>query len=60
MSNNFELPLSRKDLAELSGLSSETVIRILKVFSEEKLIKLTKKNFEVLNYEELNKISVTG
>jgi CRP-like cAMP-binding protein len=56
----FELPLSRKDLAELSGLSSETVIRILKKFSDEGLIQFEGKNFSVLNYSRLQKISETG
>ena len=31
-SEEFDLPLSRRDLAELSGLSAETVIRMLKKF----------------------------
>lgn len=60
MINDFDLPLSRKDLAELSGLSSETVIRILKVFDKENLIRVTNKHFEILNYDELKKISVSG
>lgn len=56
----FELPLSRQDLAELSGMSSETVIRMLKKFDEEGLIRMEGKNFSVLDYARLKKISETG
>lgn len=56
----FELPLSRKDLAELSGMSSETVIRILKKFHEEGLISINGKNFIVHDYGRLQQISDKG
>lgn len=56
----FELPLSRKDLAELSGMSSETVIRILKKFNEEGLISINGKHFVVHDYERLQQISDKG
>jgi CRP/FNR family transcriptional regulator len=56
----FELPLSRQDLAELSGMSSETVIRTLKKFDEDGLIRMEGKNFSVLDYERLRRISETG
>ena len=58
--HEFELPLSRKDLAELSGMSQETVIRMLKKFHEDGLIHLEGKNFKVLDYERLMKISEIG
>jgi CRP/FNR family transcriptional regulator len=56
----FELPLSRKDLAELSGMSQETVIRMLKSFHEDGLIRMEGKNFTVVDYEKLRHISETG
>lgn len=56
----FELPLSRKDLAELSGMSQETVIRMLKNFADDGLIQLNGKTFTVLDYEKLQHISETG
>ena len=58
--SEFELPLSRKDLADLSGMSSETVIRMLKKFHEDALIDLDGKNFKVLDYSRLRHISETG
>ncbi len=56
----FDLPLSRKELAELSGMSSETVIRTLKEFNEEGLIKMDGKSIEVIDYKRLKQISDTG
>jgi len=58
--SKFELPLSRKELAELSGMSPETVIRILKKFSDDELIKMEGKKFSVLDYPRLQRISETG
>lgn len=56
----FELPLSRKDLAELSGMSSETLIRMLKKFNDEGLISMQGKSFSILDHDRLLKISITG
>lgn len=60
MNSEFELPLSRKDLAELSGMSSETVIRMLKKFHEDGLIIMDGKSFKMLDYNRLSHISETG
>ena len=56
----FDLPLTRKELAELSGMSPETVIRMLKEFHEEGLIRMDGKSFEIIDYIRLKKISETG
>jgi len=56
----FELPLSRKDLAELPGMSTETVIRILKDFSDDNLIRLDGKKISVTDYARLKQISDKG
>jgi len=58
--DTFELQLSRKELAELSGLSRENVIRILKKFENDKLIKLDGKVVKILDPEGLQKISDHG
>lgn len=57
---SFELLLSRKELAELSGLSTENVIRILKHFKDEGLITLENKVLTVTNYDKLQEISARG
>lgn len=56
----FELPLSRKDLAELSGMSSETVIRMIKKFGEDGLIEMDGKNIKVKDFDRLISISEKG
>lgn len=58
--SEFNLPLSRQDLADLSGMSSETVIRMLKKFNEEGLIKMEGKSFRIIDYDKLQHISETG
>lgn len=58
--NEFNLPLSRKDLAELSGMSQETVIRMLNKFIEEGLIQMDHKKFRVIDYIRLKQISDKG
>lgn len=56
----FCLPISRKEVAELAGMRAETVIRILKKFSEEKLIQVDNKKIKILDYKRLMQISETG
>ena len=58
--SEFKLPLSRQDLADLSGMSSETVIRMLKKFNDEELIRMDGKNFQIIDYDKLQRISETG
>lgn len=59
-SKTFELSFTRGDLADLTGLSTESVIRILKDFTTEKIIAVQGKKFEILNTERLEQISMTG
>ncbi len=58
--DKFDLSLSRKELAELSGMSTESVIRTLKNFQDDGMIKITGKTFEVINPEGLMKICQLG
>ena len=41
-------------------MSSETVIRMLKEFNDEGLIRMEGKSIEVLDYERIKQISETG
>ncbi len=56
----FELLLSRKELAELSDMSTENVIRIIKKFKDDGLIELDGKYLKISNYKSLAKISTLG
>jgi len=58
--SEFTLPLTRKELGELAGMSPETVIRMLKEFNEDKVIAMDGKSVRVLNYDRLKQISETG
>jgi CRP/FNR family transcriptional regulator len=59
-SDAFELPLSRNDLGELTGMSTESVIRIMKEFKDDKLIKVVCKTIEIMDRERMLKISEVG
>lgn len=56
----FHLPLNRKEIAELTGLSTETVVRLLKKFKEDQLIDIKNKVIRILDYEKLSLISQNG
>ncbi len=59
-SKKFELLLSRKELAELAGMSTESVIRIMKKFKDEGLISENGKTVTIINYDLLSTISQHG
>jgi CRP-like cAMP-binding protein len=52
--------INRKDLAELSGMSMESVVRILADFSDEKIIELKGKRIEIKDLERLKVINQKG
>lgn len=56
----FHLELSRKELAELAGMSVESTVRILAKFKEDGLIKTEGKTIEILQTEKLLEISKKG
>jgi CRP/FNR family transcriptional regulator len=56
----FDTRLSRQDLADLSGMTKETTIRILKDFSEEGLIECNNNHFKLINIDKLKNISKNG
>lgn len=56
----FELLLTRKELAELAGMSTESAIRILKKFQDENYIKISGKTFEIVDLEGLQRVCDLG
>jgi len=54
------LSLSRKDLAEYTGMSVISVIRILKDFNNDGIIKSTGKIIEIIDINRLSRISESG
>jgi len=55
----FQL-LSRKDIAEFAGISTESAVKLLKTFEKDGLIKLNDKDIKLLNYSALQEISKKG
>ena len=53
---NFEVAISRDDLASIVGASKETVIRTLADFKDEKLIDTRGSNITILNLDKLKKM----
>ncbi len=58
--NPFEMSVSRQDLADLSGMSKESAIRILKEFKDEGIISVEGNTMEILNLKQLLAIRETG
>ena len=55
----FQL-LSRKDIADFTGISTESAVKLLKTFEKDKLIKLSEKDIFIENQEALKEISKKG
>lgn len=60
LSNDFELPLSRKELADLINTSRETISRLLSELTEEKIIEIKGKHLRIINKIMLEEISKKG
>jgi len=56
----FELPVSRREIGELIGMTTENVIRILSEFRRDELIDISNKTITLKNVEMLRKISKSG
>jgi CRP/FNR family transcriptional regulator len=52
--------LSRRDIAEFAGISTESTVKLLKTFEKDGLIKLKDKDIILLNREALKEISRRG
>lgn len=56
----FELPLSRKEIAELIEMSTENVIRILSEFRKDGIINISGSEIEILDMEVLERLNKFG
>ncbi len=59
-SNFIDNTITRKDLANMSGLSHEGTVRILSDFKKDKIIKILKSGIEITNMDLLKAISIAG
>jgi CRP/FNR family transcriptional regulator len=58
--DNFTMILSRQELGELSGMAKESVVRILKEFSEDNIINDNCPNIKIIDKEKLYMVSKMG
>jgi CRP/FNR family transcriptional regulator len=58
--DKFNMLLTRRDLAEFCGMSTESAIRILKEFHNDKIVNIEGKNLEVISYPLLERLSEVG
>ncbi|HBB93697.1 MAG TPA: hypothetical protein DC042_18695 [Bacteroidales bacterium] len=58
--NPFDLVLTRQELGEFTGMTKESVSRILKEFKEELLIDIDDRKIEILDFDKLRDISRKG
>jgi CRP-like cAMP-binding protein len=54
--DQYELPISRKEMAEHLGLSIETIIRTLSEFRKDNMIKVYGKRIEIIDKEGLKRV----
>jgi CRP/FNR family transcriptional regulator len=59
-STSFDLPLSRADMGDLTCMSTESVIRMMKEFKDDGLIGMSGKKIELLDIPRLERISEFG
>ncbi|HEY3388752.1 MAG TPA: Crp/Fnr family transcriptional regulator, partial [Prolixibacteraceae bacterium] len=59
-SNTFTLPVSRQDLADLTGITRESASRILTNFHNEKILEIDSRKITILNEPLLREISEKG
>ncbi len=52
----FNISISREDLANIVGTATESLIRTLSDFKEEKLIEVKSSNITIANYDKLKKL----
>ncbi|HAN00015.1 MAG TPA: hypothetical protein DCQ26_15550 [Marinilabiliales bacterium] len=59
-STSFNMLLTRRDLAEFCGMSTESAIRILKEFHNDKIVNIDGKMMEVISFPLLERLSEVG
>ena len=60
VSSEFDLPLTRKEMAEYVGMTTENVIRTLSEFRKDGILKIYGKTIQIANMDSLKSISEFG
>ncbi len=58
--NEFNLPVSRREIGELISMTTENVIRTLSEFRKDKILRIYGKTIEIFNIEKLRQIERLG
>lgn len=58
--DEFDLSLTRQELADMAGMAKESVVRILKEFSNEEIIDSGSNRLKIIDKEKLKMISLNG
>jgi CRP/FNR family transcriptional regulator len=59
-SSIIDTSITRKDIAEFSGLATENLVRILSELKRDNIISINNKTIEILNYDTLRMLSNVG
>jgi CRP/FNR family transcriptional regulator, polysaccharide utilization system transcription regulator len=59
-SSKFPLQVSKQDLADLSAMTKDSALKVLREFQNEGLIRVTDHEMELVEPEELKRISIIG
>jgi CRP/FNR family transcriptional regulator, polysaccharide utilization system transcription regulator len=57
---SFEMIISRQEIADMTAMTKESAVRILKQFEKEGIIAIRGNSIDILNLDSLRKISRTG
>ncbi|MFC2126600.1 Crp/Fnr family transcriptional regulator, partial [Bacteroidota bacterium] len=60
MNTKFNLPLSRKEIAQIIDLSTENVIRMLSEFRKDGIIRIDGNDIEILDFPMLERLTRFG
>lgn len=58
--NKFNCRMTRQELGEFTGMTKESVVRLLKEFHDENIIQLQDHSIEIINKPKLEKIMISG
>mgnify|MGYP002867219693 CR=1 FL=1 len=56
----FNVPLSKKDMAAIMNMSQESMSRVIKDFKSDKIIELKGNQISILNFEKVRHLSIVG
>ena len=56
----FTVPITKKDMAAIANMSQESLSRVIKDFTKEKIIEMNRSEITILDFEKVRHLSVVG